>query len=247
MAAAPGTTAEDRNQPLYGQSLYDFIFRNAQARHLDPATVLAVVPHEGGFQGAVGDSGSSFGPFQLHVGGALPSSIKDNPATPNVDERAIWANSPAGVNYALSRIKLVTPETDTGTNAIHDIVYKFERPANPEAEFNAAVQTYYRSGVDSADANLTDPLNRLAEAGSKGLASGVKAAGNSVLAPFEAAKTFFEWITNPKNIVRLGEIGLGVILLVLGLILVGRASLQQAGNPQRQLAGAAATAAGFVK
>jgi hypothetical protein len=57
----------------------------ARARGLDPAAVLSIASVEGGFNGAVGDHGTSFGPFQLHKGGALPSGIK-NPQQ--------WANSP---------------------------------------------------------------------------------------------------------------------------------------------------------
>jgi hypothetical protein len=41
---------------------------------VDPRAALAVAMGEGGLRwGAVGDNGTSYGPFQLHVGGALPA------------------------------------------------------------------------------------------------------------------------------------------------------------------------------
>src|SRR2546423_1629862 len=64
---------------------------------VDPAAARAVASVEGGLQrGAVGDQGTSYGPFQLHVGGALPRG-----------RGAAWANSPAGIDYALRQISRV--------------------------------------------------------------------------------------------------------------------------------------------
>ena len=122
-------------EALYGYNLQQYIAQGAVARNLDPAAVLAVAEVEGGFgppPGNVGDGGTSFGPFQLHAGGALPSGIPD-PAT--------WANTPAGLDYALDAIAGVCAGTD-GLGAIQCQVTRFERPAAPVAEIARAWPLY---------------------------------------------------------------------------------------------------------
>lgn len=113
---------------LYGENLIDYIIRGSRSRGLDPAAVLAVASVEGGFYGATGDSGSSFGPFQLHEGGALPSRY-----TGNRTAAKAWANSPAGIDYALNGIATVA-RGKTGHSAIESIVTSFERPLDVAAE-----------------------------------------------------------------------------------------------------------------
>jgi hypothetical protein len=99
----------------------------AERYGVDPSALLAVASVEGGTSyGAVGDGGTSFGPLQLHVGGALPAG-----------KGAAWANSPAGINYAVSRIAKYAKGL-TGKAAIAAIVRGFERPANPSAEITRA-------------------------------------------------------------------------------------------------------------
>ena len=95
MATAPKPSSE-----LYGSNLISYIIGEAKALKLDPAAVLSVVTHEGGFSGAVGDQGTSFGPFQLHKGDALPAWVwAKGPIFANA-----WAWSPAGIDYALQGI-----------------------------------------------------------------------------------------------------------------------------------------------
>jgi cell wall-associated NlpC family hydrolase len=94
--------------------------------------VLAVASVEGGVRyGAVGDGGTSFGPFQLHEGGALPRG-----------KSAAWANSPAGLDYAIGRIAASGARGLTGRAAIEAIVRNFERPAAPGAEIDKAHGRY---------------------------------------------------------------------------------------------------------
>ena len=52
----------------------DYITQGAIARGLDPKAALRTVDTEGGRSGKVGDSGTSFGPFQMHVGGTAPGT-----------------------------------------------------------------------------------------------------------------------------------------------------------------------------
>lgn len=108
------------------------IAQMARARGLDPAAVLSIASVEGGFNGAVGDNGTSFGPFQLHEGGALPSGIA-NPAQ--------WANSPQGISYAENAIQKVAQGLK-GKAAIAAISSKFERPADVHGEIAKASDRY---------------------------------------------------------------------------------------------------------
>jgi len=96
---------------------------------LDPHAVLAVASVEG-LSGGVGDAGTSFGPLQLHVGGALPKG-----------KGKAWAESPVGIKYAMQRIASVAKGLK-GEAAIRAIVTKFERPANPAAEIQKALSRY---------------------------------------------------------------------------------------------------------
>lgn len=97
---------------------------------VDPRAALAIASVEGGFHGGVGDNGTSFGPFQLHAGGALPHG-----------RGAQWANSYAGINYAMQRIASVSHGLH-GRQAVAAISSRFERPANVPAEIAKAMSRY---------------------------------------------------------------------------------------------------------
>jgi len=100
---------------------------------LDPKAVLAIAAQEG-LGGGVGDQGTSFGPFQLHEGGALPSWVP-------LSNAQKWAWSPQGLDYALSRIQSVAGGLK-GAPAIEAISSRFERPANVAAEVAGAERAY---------------------------------------------------------------------------------------------------------
>lgn len=100
---------------------------------LDPKAVLGIASHEG-LGGGIGDNGTSFGPFQLHQGGALPSSVP-------LSQGNQWAWSPAGLDYALNAISKVAGGLK-GLPAIQAISTQFERPANPTAEIQDAARHY---------------------------------------------------------------------------------------------------------
>lgn len=118
-----------------------YIAQRARALGLDPNAVLAIARQEG-LSGGVGDHGTSFGPFQLHEGGALPRGIPLNRAQ-------AWAESPAGINYALSRINSVAHGL-RGQAAVSAISQRFERPANPAAEIAGAMRDYGKGGSSPA-------------------------------------------------------------------------------------------------
>lgn len=108
----------------------------AKYSNLDPKAVMSIAAHEG-LSGGIGDNGTSFGPFQLHWGGAYPSFA------PSESSQAAnaWAWSPQGIDYALNRISSVAGGLH-GLPAISAISRRFERPANPAAEIADAARHY---------------------------------------------------------------------------------------------------------
>lgn len=112
-------------QPQYVSA----ITQSAAKYGVDIRAALAVAAMEG-LGGGVGDNGTSYGPFQLHVGGELPAG-----------QTQAWAESPAGIDYAVQKISQVAKGL-TGAQAIQAIVNSFEQPANPTAEINGALAIY---------------------------------------------------------------------------------------------------------
>lgn len=116
--------------------LWATIQRYAPRFGLDPRAVAAISMNEsGGRFGAVGDSGTSFGPWQLHVGGALPAG-----------RTAAWANSLPGILYALRTMANSGARGLHGQAAVAAIARNFERPANPAAEIATALRYYSQPG-----------------------------------------------------------------------------------------------------
>lgn len=106
-----------------------WIIHFAKKYDIDPQAALIVAMGEGGLRwGAVGDNGTSFGPFQLREGGALPAG-----------KGAQWANSPAGIEYAIRQMAKAGAAGLRGEAAINAIIRKFERPADPDASVRNAL------------------------------------------------------------------------------------------------------------
>ena len=135
--------------------------RRAARRHgVDPNAAVAVAMTEGGLRpGAVGDQGTSFGPFQLHRGGAMPRG-----------RSAAWASSPAGIDYALARMAASGAQGLTGRAAVSAIVRGFERPANPGAEVSKALGYY--GGASRVSAPFAGGLDTGTGAAAPGQAGG---------------------------------------------------------------------------
>lgn len=112
------------------------IQRYARQYDIGPWAAMAVAMGEGGLRrGAVGDSGTSFGPFQLHIGGALPRRYWNNRAA-----AAAFANSAQGIEYAIRQMAQSGAAGLTGRRAINAIVRGFERPADPDASVQRAIE-----------------------------------------------------------------------------------------------------------
>lgn len=118
---------------------------------VDPRAALAIASVEGGFHGSVGDNGTSFGPFQLHEGGALPRGRGAN-----------WANSYAGINYAMQHIAQIARGLH-GRQAVAAISSRFERPANVPGEIAKAMGRY--GGRIPAGGNFSPAMAAMAGGG----------------------------------------------------------------------------------
>jgi len=118
-----------------GNPIVDYIFQHAGRYNLDPRAAVAVAQQEG-LGGGIGDQGTSFGPWQLHIGGAYPSF-----APQGGQAAEAWANSPAGLDYALRQMSQYAAGL-TGPSAVRAIVTRFERPADPISETQRALQGY---------------------------------------------------------------------------------------------------------
>ncbi len=107
----------------------------AKRYNLDPRAMASIAHHESGLRwGAVGDNGTSYGPFQLHVGGALPAGKGPG-----------FANSLQGVMYVARRMAASGAAGKSGLAAISAMSRNFERPADPGSEI-ADAMNFYRHG-----------------------------------------------------------------------------------------------------
>jgi len=226
---------------MYGPNLVRYIYARSARIGIDPAAVLAVAQQEGGFWGAVGDQGTSFGPFQLHEGGALPSSV-GNPK--------VWANSQAGIDYALAQIASATHGAK-GLAAIEAQVNQFERPKQQlragEIQRAAAAYTGIQGDLRTQRyGNISGTADPRAGGGIGGAITGaitgsipgaipgvggvigevpgiggaVSGAVSGVTKPFTSIYDAFQWIGG--NWDRVLEVLGGFALLSIGLFLLGR-------------------------
>lgn len=246
MAGPTAQTQPPTKGDLYGSNLVSYLIGESKRLNLDPAAVLADVQAEGGFAGAVGDSGTSFGPFQLHVHGRLPAQFNTNPQA-----AAAFANSPAGINYGLSGIAAVASGRQ-GTDAITQIVSRFEQPTNVPAEISAE-QGYYPNAKEyvalSGGGDLGSGISSFfggIGSGAAGAIAEVPGAVNSVLpTPSNIAnavggvtKSVVKDVTGFTPI-QIAEMVGGGLLILLGLAMVGLAATRS--SPAKQAVEAGAT------
>ena len=143
--------------------LLAIIDRYAPQYRLDPRAVAAIAMNEsGGRFKAVGDNGTSFGPWQLHVGGALPPG-----------KTAQWAESLPGILYALRQMGSVAGGL-RGRAAVAAIAQRFERPANPAAEIATALSYYSQPGF--ARGTAVAGMGGGGSVGGGGAAAGIRGA-----------------------------------------------------------------------
>lgn len=212
-----------------------YIVKGAQQRGLDPGAVLAVAAQEG-IGGGIGDNGTSFGPFQLHKGGAYPSSAPQDPQQANA-----WAWSSEGIDYALNAIQRVAGG-QKGSAAISSIVTGFERPQNPQAEYNGAIASYPQATLQAQQLISAKGSSSSGGGGNAGILGGwlqkhtnlpswLISGGLVGNAPGEAKQTvsdaeavadFLGKLTDAGFVLRVGQVVAGAVLVLLGIYLLAR-------------------------
>ena len=213
-------------------ALADYVQKRAPVYGLDPRAVMAVASQEG-LGGGIGDNGTSFGPWQMHQGGAYPSSAPQEPASANA-----WAWSPAGIDYALGRMSSVAGN-QKGPTAVHSIVYDFERPANPAKEYAGALAVYDKSartnkgssfwadvaGAAVAGLPLVGPVASAVGSATGGVGNlvgdvtgGVSGAAGGLTGGLDSIAKAFEFLVS----IRFLEVVAGGVLLMLGVYLLAR-------------------------
>lgn len=214
------------NGQLLGDDLIHWLSVEAQKRKLDPIAVAAVANAEGGFTGAVGDNGTSFGPFQLHIGGALPASV----AAQGTDYAKTWANTPAGLTYALDRIQAVAAG-QTGRQAVTSIVYGFERPKDPASEVTRAYATYQGITAGGGSSNsggvggaIVDAIKTGLGHGAIEIVTGNAPAGSAAGAAdaVESVGKFLGRLADPNFWLRALQIVAGAVLVGGGVFLLAK-------------------------
>lgn len=247
---------------LTGPQLAAFIRAGSTKRNLDPDAVLAIdTAAEGGLYGAVGDNGTSFGPNQLHAGGALPAAIWAKGAA----YAKQWAQSAPGLNYALDGLAKVAAGLK-GNSAIAAIIAGFERPkdygdlvAQGVPPLTAATQTgdYRRatSYLGNATPGETVPATtQPAGAGETATTQPVSIVGDAAKGAIESlvpgvgvlsilgGLNPFQGITDVAGLVKkvlgdpeatLGHALLYLVLLILGVALVFEGVLRVTGSSAR--------------
>lgn len=93
---------------------------------LDPVAMSAVGSVEG-YSGDFGDHGTSYGPWQLHIGGALPA--KWARLGSYQEQTLAWSWSDAGIHYAVRVCAGTGAAGMRGRRAVEHIVRHFESPA----------------------------------------------------------------------------------------------------------------------
>lgn len=112
-----------------------WIYADAPRFGIDPEAAWAISMNEWPGRGGVGDHGTSFGPFQLHAGGALPRGRGRK-----------WAESRAGVDYALRQMAKSGARGLRGQRAVAAIAGRFERPSDVSKEIRVAMAHYGHGG-----------------------------------------------------------------------------------------------------
>jgi hypothetical protein len=115
-----------RIRALSGWAFVRALWLWAAHYHLDPVAMAAVGLHEGA-SGEFGDHGTSFGPWMLHIHGALPAKWARKGAYS--EQTLAWAWSRAGIRYTARMMATVGCAGLSGHAATHRMVYYFEHPA----------------------------------------------------------------------------------------------------------------------
>jgi hypothetical protein len=251
-ASSPGLRSTNpRVNPHPGTPLTTFeswILHDAPQYGLDPFAVIADALTQGGISGPtasnpeIGDSGTSFGPFQLHKGGALPTIFNDN--LPLAQQ---WSWSRAGIDYGLAQMA-GTPgvlQAKGGEPQAVAIVTKFGRGANPAADTTAVEHAFMQytgqiPGYSSTSGDANIPWFGFGPGGGGPLGVAKEAAGGladatGIPGAFTSVLGAIKWVFN--NGTRILEVIAGSLLVLIGIAIVGKGAVAGTPAPVRSAAG----------
>lgn len=129
------------NTPLKGGGALAAIAQACADYGVDALAAVADALHEGA-NGGIGDSGHSYGPFQMATFGALPEPYRSRGA--NNPTTNAWAWSTNGIRYAIRAMAASDPSARGlhGHPAVYAIVYGFERPADKPGQYRIRAAEY---------------------------------------------------------------------------------------------------------
>lgn len=127
--------------PLAGGGAVRVIVQACSDYGADGEAAVADALFEGA-DGGIGDNGTSYGPFQMRIGGRLPEPYASR--GPNNAKTNAWAWSENGIRYAIRDACTIRPSIRglTGHKAIYAWVYGFESPADKPGAYRARAAEY---------------------------------------------------------------------------------------------------------
>lgn len=139
VTAGPPAPTPQATGTLSGLGAVDELFRLAGLHNIDPLAAAANALHEGA-GGGIGDSGTAYGPWQIHAtDGRIPAFTGMAKSSPAVQA---WAWSADGFAYAFRSMVEGGASGLTRHPAVHAIVYGFERPADEAGAYAIRSATY---------------------------------------------------------------------------------------------------------
>jgi hypothetical protein len=218
--------------------LVQYVNEHAPSLGLDPAAVLSAARVEG-WSGAIGDGGLAYGPWQDH----MTEFTGRGPwfgAGKNNSQVQIWAWSNDGINQAMSEMVAAGVKGKSGLDALHAMIFGYERSSDMPGEYNNA-KNWYNSfnngsavgttpGDTSGTAGGDAPADRGAVAGGMQLVAGASSGSESVPSLFgnqDLGKAVAR-LTSPGFWWAAGLMILAGVFIILGLVIYFHKDIESA-------------------
>lgn len=199
-------------------SVIPTIVKVARNYGVDPDLAVAIARQESGLNPwAVGDKGSSFGLFQLHIGGELPRDWqKDYIVGPSgrIPRRAADPEANASVSLrVVGNVAKSHPSASPGT-----IAALAQRPAD-QTGYARSVNSLMGRGANYGALTSETP-SATAAAATPGLA---KAGLFDIPNPFADVKDFLSFVASPQALLRAVDFLLGIMAIGASAVFLGLA------------------------
>ena len=200
-------------------SVYDVVHQIASSLGVPDRIWQSVVQIEsGGNPNAIGDNGTSFGLFQLHVGGQAPSGV---PTSQLLDPAT---NAKYGLPSVASTWNSLKSSFDDSTSWWTKFAEQSGHPGyDPVLASQVAVKlkaAYDANTFDWGNSGTSTPTN------SSGSTTGLTSM-DGVLPNLGSINDFFKYVNDVllstdwvDSGIRFGLIGLGIVLFILALVLI---------------------------